>query len=169
MTGPAEAPAVRTEEEIVAALLPVVLGGRKKGLRVLTIREARKWKLALVEVGVKGIASADLRGADDVGPLFDAAIEKIVELVVAYDVDGSLGGREWIEANASDQEVYAIFRKTLDVSFPFVRDLRTALAEIRALGVADLLASARSAPESSSSGAPLDGDSASTTSLLTSS
>lgn len=168
MTAPAVVPA-RSEDQVVGAILEVAVGGRKKGLRVLTMRESRKWKIELVDVGVGGIGKIDLRGTEDVAPLFDAAADKILDLVVRYDVDGSLGGREWLEANATDAEVYGIFRRCLEVSFPFVRDLRTALAEIRALGLADLLASARSQPESSTSGEPTSGDSASTPSLLTSS
>lgn len=176
MSGPADQ-APRSEEEVVSGLLPVVLGGRKKGLRVLTMRESRRWKLELVDVLGNGIGGLDLGGVSDLGPAMDAAIDRITELVVRYDVDGSLGGKEWLETNASDQEVYAVFRRCLEVSFPFVKDLRSALAEIRALGLADLLTSGRAPAEtpagpspsaSSTSGASPDGDSASTAPLLTS-
>jgi hypothetical protein len=136
----------RTEEEVVTGLLAVTLGGRKKPVRVLTMRESRVWKLELVEVLGKGIGSMDLSSASDVGPVMTAAIEKITDLVVAYDVDGTLGGRDWLETNATDQEVYAAFRLMLERSFPFVKDLRTALTEIRALGLAGALEGAKPAP-----------------------
>lgn len=162
-------PAKRSEEEIVAGLLTVTLGGtHRKPLRVLTMREARVWKLSLVGKLGGEIGSLDLASTKDVGPLIEAASDRILDLVVAYDVDGTLGGREWLEDHASDLEVYSVFRRLLEVSFPFVRDLRTALAEIRALGLADLLAGGRSPSASSSNGGSPDGVSASTAPLLTS-
>lgn len=161
-------PAKRTEDEIVAGLLTVTLGAIRKPLRILTMREARVWKLSLVGKLGGEIGSLDLASTKDVGPLIEAAADRILDLVVAYDVDGSLGGREWLESHASDLEVYSVFRRLLEVSFPFVRDLRTALAEIRALGLADLLAGGGSRPASSSNGVSPDGVSASTAPLLTS-
>lgn len=161
-------PAKRTEDEIVGGLLTVVLGSIRKPLRILTMREARVWKLSLVGKLGGEIGSLDLASTKDVGPLIEAASDRILDLVVAYDVDGTLGGREWLEGNASDLEVYSVFRRMLEVSFPFVRDLRTALAEIRALGLADLLAGGGSRPASSTNGDSPAGDSASTRALLTS-
>lgn len=163
----------RTEEQIVAAVIPTVVGGKSKLLRILTMRESRTWKAGLVDAVSGGIGSMDLSSSSDFAPVLDAAADKILELVVAYDVDGSLGGREWLETNATDAEVYLVLRRCLEVSFPFVKDLRTALAEIRALGLAELLTSARpsaeSRPASSGSGASPDGASTSTDALLTSS
>ena len=162
-------PAPRAEEDVVAGVLPVPVGGIVKNLRILSMRESRAWKLSLVNAGTKGIGNLDLRSSEDVGPLIDTAADKILELVVAYDVDGTLGGREWLESKATDVEIYAVFRRCLEVSFPFVKDLRSALAELRALGLADLLANAASRPASSGSGASPDGASGSTPVLLTSS
>jgi hypothetical protein len=162
-------PPARSEEDVVAGVLPVSVGGIAKNLRILTMAESRTWKLALVNVGTKGIGTLDLRSSEDIGPLIDTAAEKILELVVAYDVDGTLGGREWLEKKATDLEVYTVFRRCLEVSFPFVRDLRSVLAELRALGLADLLANAASRPASSGSGDSPGGASDSTPALLTSS
>jgi len=160
---------VRTEEEIVAGLLSVTVGAIRKPLRVLTMRESRVWKAGLVQAIGGNLATMNLAGVEDVAPFVDAAADRILDLVVAYDVDGSLGGRDWLESKASDAEVYAVFRRCLEVSFPFVRDLRSALAEIRALGLADLLSSAGSRSGSSSNGDSPSGDSPSTAPLLTSS
>lgn len=159
----------RSEEEVVAGALPVVVGNLRKSLRILTMRESRAWKLELVNTVGKKLGSIDLKGADDVGTFVDAASEKILDLVVAYDLDGTLGGRDWLESKASDVEIYAVFRRCLEVSFPFVKDLRSALAEIQALGLVDLLSGASSRPASSGSGDSPDGASASTPALLTSS
>lgn len=168
----------RTEDEKVAAQIPVVLGTVTKALRVLSMRESRKWKLGLVNAvggASGGLARMDLGKTGDLGPLADAAADRILELVIAYDVDGSLGGRDWIEEHATDAQVYAVFRTVLSLSFPFVTDLRTALAELRALGLMDLLSSGAkeatepSPSESSTNGASPDGASTSTPALLTSS
>ena len=162
-----DAPA-RSEEEIIAGTLVVPVGGIKKSLRVLTIREARAWKLGLVNAIGGDVASLRLEGSSDFAPLVETVSDKLLELVVAYDVDGALGGREWLESHATDPELYAVFRKLLEVSFPFVRDLRTALVELRAIGLADLLSSASARSESSTNGHSTDGDSGSTKPLLTS-
>lgn len=159
----------RTEDEIVAGTLTVSLGGVKKSVRILSIREARVWKLALVNAVGQDVAGMRLDGAGDIAPLLDTATDKMLELVVGYDVDGSLGGREWLETKATDAELYAVFRRFLEISFPFVRDIRSALVELRAIGLADLLSRAGSPPESSGNGHSPAGVSDSTTALLTSS
>lgn len=151
MSGAGEAPA-RTEVEIVGATIAVTVGGRPRSIRVLSMAESRAWKVELFRSG-KGVGKLDLSGPDSLEPVVTLVGDKVLDLVIAYDVDATLGGREYVFKTASDVEVYAIFRECLRVSFPFVPDLRTAVAEIRALGLVDLLQDLASSPsESSSSG-----------------
>jgi hypothetical protein len=152
----------RSEGEIVGKLLEVSVGGLKKPLRILSMRESKIWKASLVGGLSTDIGKLELRSAEDIGPVVDVAADKILDLVVGYDVDGTLGGREWLEDHATDEEIYLVLRRCLEASFPFVKDLRSALSEVQRMGLADLLSSATSRSESSTNGASPVGVSAST-------
>lgn len=158
----------RSEEEILAGQLPITIDGKPRTVRVLKIGEARDWKRKLLGAMAGGIGTMALENLADGSNVVGAFGDRVLELVVAYDVDATLGGREYLEMKATDQEVYAGFRRMLAVSFPFVSDLRMAVAELRALGLSDLLAvaaagrspddgsdSERSMPEDSESGGSL--------------
>lgn len=135
----------RPEAEVVSGLISVTIGGRnavRRELPVLSAGESRKWKVALASAMVGDIGSMDLDSGPDLGIVGAAIGDRILDLVVEYDTTASLGGREWLDANATDVELYGLFRRLLEVSFPFVHDLRTAITELRALGMGDLLASA---------------------------
>lgn len=134
----------RPETEIVAGLLRVKIGGRRaedRELPILAAAASREWKKELARRMVGDVATMDLETPADLSVVGAAIGDRMLDLVVAYDLTASLGGREWLEANATDVELYGLFRRLLDVSFPFVHDLRTAIAELRALGMGDLLAS----------------------------
>lgn len=137
----------RGEDEILAATLPVSIHGEVREVRVLVIAEAREWKRKLLGAVVGGIGTMSLENLSDGGNVVETFGNRILELVVAYDLDAKLGGREYLEGHATDGEVYAAFRSMLRISFPFAKDLRTAVAELRALGLADLLAVAARPPE----------------------
>ncbi len=46
-----------------------------------------------------------------------------IELLVAYDEDGSLGGAEWIAAHATEREVWTGLKAVLDEAFPQIAEL----------------------------------------------
>lgn len=138
----------RSEAEVVSGVLSVTVGGRKaeeRELPVLSAGRSRAWKRSLARSMLVDIASLDLEKPADLAAVGGAVGDRILDLVIEYDETASLGGREWLEANATDEELYSLFRRLLDVSFPFVHDLRTAITELRALGMGDLLAAAVSA------------------------
>lgn len=152
-------PETRSEEDVLRGVLRVQVGKEEKELPILSIAAARKWKLRLGGMLGSEISTMRLEGIEDGSKLALAVGDKTVELVLEYDQGAALGGREWFEANATDAQAYAILKRLIEVSFPFVRDLKTLIAELRALGLADLLASAQSLGESSTNGRSPDGDS----------
>lgn len=159
--------AERQEEDVLSGVLLVVLGsGESKATKTLPIRtvaKARDWKRGLLRSVGGGIGTMNLETIVDSGDVASAFGDRMLDLVVSYDESASLGGREWLEQNATDAQVYSVFRRLLEVSFPFVRDLRTVIVELRALGMADLLAGVvkPAAPASSDGSLPESSTSAS--------
>lgn len=141
----------RSEEDIVAGVLRVSIGrpAVSKTIPVLSIADARKWKSELGRTLGREIAGMSLERLQDGGPIALAVGDRTVDLVLAYDQEAALGGREWIEKNATDDQLYRILRALVEITFPFVRDLKTLVSELRAIGLADLLGSAASLSGSS--------------------
>lgn len=140
----------RSEEEVLSGLLPVAIGGVVKRVPVLKIRAAREWKEALAVSLARDVGSMDIKSLDSLGAVGNMAGDKILELVLAYDTSGALGGREWIEEHGDDTQVYTAFRAMLEVSFPFVNDLRSAMGQLReVLGLAAVNQAAGSLPAKS--------------------
>lgn len=133
----------RTEDARASGLLHFTLGGDPVELPVLRIRAAREWKAKL--------DAADASGGTDL----DHPIEVMLDLLVAYDVQGVLGGRDAIEDRATDREVYAAFSEVLAATFPFVRDSRAMMAD----DFARMVAVALLGRAASTNGRSADGDS----------
>lgn len=125
--------AARSEEDVVAGVLRIAIGGTVKPVPVLRIKAAREWKATLATTLTKEIGELDVDSLETLGAVGNLAGDRLLDLVVAYDTSAALGGRDWIEEHADDAQVYAAFRAMLDVSFPFVGDLRGAMAEFRGL------------------------------------
>jgi hypothetical protein len=123
----------RSEEDVLAGVLRVTVGGRERELPVLTIALARAWKAELVSVLAGQIGGMRFDSIEDTGAIAAAVGDRMLDLVVAYDTGATLGGREYLEAHATDAEMYLAFRSVLEVSFPFVRDLPSAVAVLQAL------------------------------------
>lgn len=117
----------RSEGEIIGRRLTVRLGGRDKGVPVLPIGPMQEWKAALAERASE-LARAFGAGDDirDWAAVKDVALSlgpTLLELLIAYDREAALGGREWLEANATEEEVYEAFKVVAQHAFPFVRDI----------------------------------------------
>lgn len=148
----------RSQEELAAGFIKVVLGGSPRNLPTLKIRAEREWKLALA----KTLGDAELnldftalqQGGDAaymaLAPLANLATDLSIDLLLAYDVGGALGGREYIEEHADASEVYRALVKALRVAFPFVGDVRSAINEL--INLRGLVSVARSGSSSSMNG-----------------
>jgi hypothetical protein len=141
----------RSEASILAGILEVQVGGTERSLRVLRIAEGRAWKKQLGDL-IAEVSNLDIpSSADDiskmVGIFANLPSDRIITLVMAYDVDNVLGGPEKFEAEASEDESYRAFRAMLEATFPFIRDVKGAMTQIQTLRQA-----AQSASASSTSG-----------------
>lgn len=109
----------RTEDAGFAGILDLTMGGARRSVPVLKLRQSREWKDKLGT----SITTIDVGDMADLGKtitsLANTPIDVALALVLAYDRTGSLGGREWIEENATDREVYAAFEMMVSATYPF--------------------------------------------------
>ena len=139
---------LRPDEEVAGAYISATLGGQARSLPVLSIVRNREWKrqFDVTIAAIGGAAKSD--DFEEVVRTLSDSIDKMLELLIAYDDSGALGGREWIEKHATDGEVYDLFKKVTDAAFPFELDLMARiLGELR-MKMARLAAGSR--PTSSS-------------------
>lgn len=127
------------EEAVTFGVIPCQLGGQERLLRTRKIGSAREWKSKMARHLGTTVAEFDVpgRGGGDsivsMIALADVGSETILDLVLEYDEHDNLGGRDWVEANADETEVYLIFRAILDRHFPFVRDVLGMIRELARL------------------------------------
>ncbi len=158
-------PDTRAEGEKAFGVITCRFEGETRTLRTLKAGPVRAWKERVGQVLTSTLAEFDVRDGSkaetfgDLAGLGILASDTVLDLILAYDVAGSLGGREWLEEHADDHELYVVLKAILAVHFPFVKDLVSALQV-----VTSLMANASSAPASSSSGPSPDGASDPTTS-----
>jgi hypothetical protein len=109
----------RTEETGLSGLLEVTIGGQPVRLRALTIAESDEWlarlatALADAEVMEDGETSADT-----LRQLVTHASASALEMVLAYDLDGMLGGTEGIRTRATKREVADALEMMVTVEDP---------------------------------------------------
>lgn len=127
-TPPAE-PVRRSDEQIfVRNGIPIQIGGATRYLPVLPRRATREWRerfqveLQAMWTGIQGLEG----NASGTAALFDLAAgigDRAFDLVVAYDRDEALGGVEYLEAHATDPEIWEAAKAIAGYVFPFAKDL----------------------------------------------
>lgn len=135
---------LRPDEQVAGGFLHVVLGGQTYELRVLPMAAARKWKAALADAVRKVVTDiAPVQQVDDVAELLAGQAEVMMDLIIAYDVDGTLPEREWIDNHATDRECYESLKRVTAATYPFapevlriVPDLLPLLADSLSRGIA---------------------------------
>lgn len=117
---PAEEEAILTRSGI-----RIVLGGHKKTVVPLTIDRNREWKKGLAEyIGVAfGSLAASAADWTKLVTSLAAMSDQHIDLLVAYDEVGSLGGRDWINAHATEREAWDGLKAVLDEAFPHLAEL----------------------------------------------
>ena len=139
------------EEEAILARggIRIVLGGHAKFVAPLTIDRNRAWKKTLAEK-VGGGWTALAGSAEDWTKLIATVAsmtDQHIELLVAYDETGSLGGAEWIGSHATEREVWTGLKAVLDEAFPQIAELlRKVPPAILIPTVLQLLGSSTSSP-----------------------
>lgn len=125
----------RTEENKAAGLVEVRLGDRAFALRVLRIAEQREWQRGAGSA-VAGIGAFDVKTAGDGMEVIKRTlallgVDQQLDILSGYDVEDKLESREWIEENATAEQVYSALREVVEAAYPFVRDVESVLAAIR--------------------------------------
>ncbi len=117
----------RTDEAVLTRQhLELTLGGEKRLVRPLVLRDSRAWKRKVAEAFAElgALDSSTLNLADPAGvrqalELIAVTVpERITDLVLAYAPELD---REWFEAHVTDEEATEALVKMLEVTFPFLR------------------------------------------------
>jgi hypothetical protein len=147
--------AEQSPEEAATGFLRVTVGGIVKRVPTLKIAAVREWKdeIARGPSGFVVPATDDDWTAAVVAEFTGLSIETVLDLVVAYDKTGALGGREWLEQNADPSEVYEAALAMAGNAFPFWTDVPAGLAALVVRRVVE------SKPPSSTNGRSPGGDS----------
>lgn len=96
----------RTPEDRASGVLRITLGNVTKRVPTLKLTAADEWATTV----------ANLPDGD----LTDGALERArLEAVLAYDVTGALGGREYVEDHADWDQIYVAFQQMMAVVRPF--------------------------------------------------
>lgn len=112
----------RTEELALAGQLPISVGGRTVVLRTLNLDESEDW---LAELG-RQVAGFEIPESDDAfAQIAQAPAKAMLELVVAYDLDGVLGPGESLRKRMTQRELYDAVQQMVTAEAPFVRDVRS--------------------------------------------
>lgn len=115
--------AERTEDAGIAGVLQISMGGRVHRVPALKLRHSREWKERLGDI------ASGIELDDDLGKMLasvaNLASDRALDLVVAYDRTGVLGGRDAIEDEATDAELFAALEVMVKATYPFARALRS--------------------------------------------
>ena len=114
--------AERTEEEVVTGLLRISIGGVVKMMPTLKAKWIDTWGelvAASAEGAPKPLGEWTMQ---DVARLSGQTVRRVIDLIVAYDREGALGGREWLEEHADPQELHAALVQMMGNAYPLADD-----------------------------------------------
>lgn len=117
-----------TDAEAVKGQLRLELGGTAHRVAVLPIRAADAW-IETFQASLASVATSadDVLGATDVTASLIEVTRRTthaaVDLIVAYDRDGALGGRDWILDHATPEEVTDALEVLRVSALPFARGI----------------------------------------------
>jgi hypothetical protein len=125
---------LRPDEEVAGGYISATLGGQAKSLPVLTRAANRDFQKVYADRVRSTIeATGKLDDLEDVIQMMSSSIDDMLEIVLFYDKTASLGGREWIDNNATDREIYDLFKKVTHAAHPFGQDLLGLIPDLRAM------------------------------------
>jgi len=142
----------RTPEDVATGILRIAVGGTVKAVPTLKAKYAPEWYESVLtfDGDTKPLTEWTPR---DARVVCAAAVERMLDLVVAYDRTDALGGRAWLEENADPGELHKALLAMVSNANPLVD----------AAAVVDLFVTAaaagQSVPLSSTNGASANGDS----------
>jgi hypothetical protein len=144
--------AERSEEDAVTRVLRISVGGVVKTMPTLPIKHIAEWSKMLDAL----TPSADALGDPSEGftTIAKITMSSLLDLIVAYDRTGALGGREWLEENADPAELKTAAEQMAGNAFPF--GVAAAVIGSMVMAHLDHLA-AQSEPPSSTNGSSRNG------------
>lgn len=147
----------RSAEDLVTGVLRIAVGDSVREVPTLKARWIGEWSqsFAADDIEAKAIGEWTM---DDFSRFAGESVDRLLDLVVAYDRTAALGGREWLAENADPAQLHAALVAMVGNAFPLASD-PTVLVD---LVIAQ--AAAGSIPPSSTSGASPSGTSTRTTS-----
>ncbi len=106
----------RLPEDVAIGVLRVVIGGSERSLPTLKAKYVPEWARKLDD-----LTPSDHESDPDNGfaIIAQVSLAGLLDLIVAYDRTGALGGREWIEENADPSELAEVARQMAGNAFPF--------------------------------------------------
>lgn len=107
--------AERSPEEVVSGLLRISVGGTTKEVPTLPIKYVADWA-RLLDALTPTEPAADPREGFTL--IARVTVDGLLDLVVAYDRTGALGGREWLQEHADAQQLKAAAVQMADNAFP---------------------------------------------------
>lgn len=119
---------MRTEEEIIAGVVRVKLGGRTAvtiDMPDRTIDETTDWQRQLTEA-VGGVIQPDLQSPDAAMGLVARIGPSLNALIVAYDTSGQV--TDELLRRSTPGQAYAAFKTVLEAVYPYVRDVQSAIS-----------------------------------------
>lgn len=118
--------AERSEEDVVTGVLQIELGAVVKTVPTLKAKYVGEW----MQQFAPGAARSKPLGEwseSDVVTLPSQNVERMLDLITAYDSTGALPGREWLAENADPTQLYRATVQMIENANPFV-DAPTFLA-----------------------------------------
>lgn len=145
----------RSDEDRVSGVLRLRFGAAEREVPTLPLRPAREWQRRVAELsGGFGLPAVDDWRGSDPGQFANLTVDALLDLALAYDRTGALGGRDWLEDNADPAELFAAVSAMAENAFPFAEDGRRLLATMVVSAMVG-----QSAPPSSTNGRSHAGDS----------
>jgi hypothetical protein len=111
--------AERTPEDVASGILRISVGGTVKAVPTLKMKYVDEWGMLVAAGDPTAKVPAEWTAAD-VGALSGRGAARLLDLVVAYDRTGALGGREWLEENADPAQLYEAVAQMVGNAFPLV-------------------------------------------------
>lgn len=107
----------RSPEDVAAGILRIAIGGTVREVPTLKAKYIGLWGDLFADAGNKLDAVGEWTMAD-VSQFSERSVQRLVDLVVAYDRTGALGGREWLEEHADPAQLHAALVLMIGNAFP---------------------------------------------------
>lgn len=148
----------RTEDLAIRQVLPITVGGETVELRTLTMDESDVWLRLLMETMDRPLGEPS--DADGMAKMLATPADAAVDLIVAYDIDGTLGPKEDIRARISKREARSAIEVMAEAEDPFGPGARRLVESVfggASQFLAGVLTTVTSVREASLSGVSVDG------------